>query len=125
MSMPHPRTMVIPFGQAVFVTQTSAGYRLETIDLAGRIKHKGLQRIAKEILADYSDDLDDGELNPNSGSPYVVASHSMAIRHHHTAYRLSMERPNAREVALTQDDLRTPMLPKFYYYIRRTDRKQP
>jgi hypothetical protein len=122
MAMPRPRAMIIPICCVVTVTQTKAGYSMNTYTSAGQINHAGMQEIAPQIFDSSNEDLDPGESDQVSNAPFVIASHTLAVRHPFSAFKMTMGQPldpNVKGVLLTQDEFWEPMSPGFYYYILR------
>jgi len=122
MSMPRPRAMIIPIACVVEVQETNTGYRMDTFTAAEQINHQGIQQIASQIFDSSNEDLDPDESQQTPSAPFIIASHTLAMRHPFSAYKMTTGQaldPNVKGVLLTQDEFCQPMQPGFYYYIIR------
>jgi hypothetical protein len=128
MSMPRNRAMIIPIGCVVRVTQTRGIYSLETYTEAAQISHKGLKKIAPQIFDVKNQELDKEDIAEITGSPYIISSQTIGIRHFFVASKMDASSPNDPTVTgkeLTQAEYWLPMAPGYFYYMIRSTSSRP
>jgi hypothetical protein len=121
--------MIIPIGCVIHVTQTRGIYSIETFTDASQINHKGLKKIAAQIFDPKNQELDKEDIGPNpTGSPYIIASQTVGIRHFFVASKMDASSPNDPNVTgqeLTQADYWKPLDAGYFYYMIRSTNSRP
>src|SRR4029077_2105227 len=117
MSMPHPRTMVIPFGAVILVSKKPKHTQVDIYTDKKQIEglHPALVGLGAKITK--NDDLPSTGIVANSGPAAVIAKRTVVVHRHERAYMVKRSTKSAKKNPVPAGDSHKPMKAGWYYWL--------
>jgi hypothetical protein len=117
MSMPHPRTMMIPFGAVILVSKKPKHTQVDIYTDKTQIEglHPALIGLGLKITK--NDDLPSTSIVANSGPAAVIAKRTVVVHRHQRAFMVKKSTKAAKKKRVPAADFQKPMKAGWYYWL--------
>lgn len=117
MSMPHPRTMLIPFGVVICVSRSGSHSTIDIYSAKTEIEklHPALVGLGTVITS--HDDLPPSGIYKTAGPASVIARKSIEVHKKHKAYMVEKSKKSTLKKLVPATDFDKPMKEGWFYWL--------